>query len=101
MDNLEQLPFQKTESCVNSAFYTGSFHVDVPADTFLRLDAFKKGFAVVNGFHIGRYWEIGPQRTLYVPASLLRRGENKLIIFESDGLNGVPKAEFVDTPILG
>ncbi len=101
MDNLEQLPFQKTESCVNSAFYTGSFHVDVPADTFLRLDAFKKGFAVVNGFLIGRYWEIGPQRTLYVPASLLRRGENKLIIFESDGLNGVPEAEFVDTPILG
>ena len=101
MDNLEQLPFQKAGHCVNSAFYTGSFHVDAPADTFLRLDAFKKGFAVVNGFHIGRYWEIGPQRTLYVPASLLRRGENKLIIFESDGLNGVPEAEFVDTPILG
>lgn len=32
---------------------------------------------MVNGFNLGRYWNVGPQRTLYVPAPVLKRGENE------------------------
>ena len=100
MEDLSALDF----SCGNgekTAFYRGRFEIKAPADTFLRLDGFTKGFAVLNGFNLGRYWCIGPQHTLYVPASLLNEGENELIVFESDGLAGEAVAEFTDVPDLG
>ena len=56
---------------------------------------------MINGFNIGRYWEVGPQKTLYVPASLLKNGENEIVVFESDGLNGRCEVEFCDVPCLG
>ena len=56
---------------------------------------------MLNGFNLGRYWEIGPQKTLYVPKSLLKAEKNELIIFEPVGLKGEPIIEFTDTPELG
>lgn len=82
------------------AFYKGTFTVEEPADTFLRTDSFKKGFVVLNGFNLGRYWEVGPQKTLYVPGPLLKKGENTLLLFESDGRKGKAEVEFVDRPEL-
>ena len=70
-------------------------------NTFLKLDNFTKGFVVINGFNIGRYWEIGPQQTLYVPRSILNEGENEIVVFESDGLKGEPVVEFGVEHILG
>ena len=32
----------------------------------------------INGVNIGRYWSIGPQRTLYVPAPILKSGLNRV-----------------------
>jgi ABC-type multidrug transport system fused ATPase/permease subunit len=58
------------------------------------------GTVMVNGFNIGRYWEKGPQKSLYVPASLLKEGENEIVIFEADGLKGDPVVEFKDFPTL-
>ena len=82
-------------------FCKGTFNIDEAYDTFLKLDNFTKGFVTVNGYNIGRYWEIGPQKTLYIPASLLKKGENEIIVFESDGLKGDAVIEFVDVPELG
>lgn len=82
------------------AFYEGTFTVEEPADTFLRTDSFKKGFVALNGFNLGRYWEVGPQKTLYVPGPLLKKGENTLLLFESDGRKGEAEVEFVDRPEL-
>ncbi len=99
MDNLDKLNY--TDTVVEpSCFYRGTFTVDKVADTFIYLDNFKKGFVLINGFNIGRYWEIGPQKSLYIPASLLKEGENEIIIFESDGLKGDPTVEFNDYPTL-
>lgn len=101
MNNLDKLSFDNKSFNEKSAFYRGHFNIADPKDTFLKLDSFTKGFVVINGFNIGRYWEIGPQQTLYVPASLLKDGENEIIVFESDGLKGEAEIEFVNTPILG
>lgn len=98
MNNLELLEFDDKKR--SFGFYKGEFNVDAVADTFLRLDNFKKGFVLINGFNIGRYWEIGPQKTLYVPASLLKKGENEILAFESDSVE-VPTVEFTDKPDLG
>lgn len=35
-----------------------------------------KGVVFVNGFNIGRYMRCGPPRTLYIPAPLLKHGDN-------------------------
>ena len=99
MDNLDKLVYAD-EVIEPSCFYSGTFTVDKVADTFLYLDSFKKGFVIINGFNIGRYWEIGPQKSLYVPASLLNEGENEIIIFEGDGIKGEACVAFLDYPTL-
>ena len=101
MNNLDKLSFDGKAFNEKSAFYRGYFNIENPKDTFLKLPNFTKGFVVINGFNLGRYWEIGPQQTLYVPASVLKDGKNEIIVFESDGLKGDAEIEFVDTPILG
>jgi beta-galactosidase len=54
----------------------------------------------LNGFNLGRYWERGPQKTLYIPAPLLKRGPNELIVFELHGVQSLT-VEFRDQPDLG
>ena len=39
----------------------------------------------MNGFNIGRYWNIGPTLSLYIPGALLKQGQNEIIIFETEG----------------
>lgn len=81
-------------------FYKGKFFVEELGDTFLRVDGFEKGFVVVNGHNIGRYYtSAGPQKTLYIPSCWIREGENEIFIFESDGAREL-NAELVDTPDL-
>ena len=53
-----------------------------PVDTFLDMTKWKKGIVLVNGFNLGRYWNAGPQQTLYVPYPLLKQGRNEFIVFE-------------------
>ena len=53
----------------------------------------------VNGYAIGRYWEIGPQQTLYVPGCWLKKGENEVIILDMAG-SVQPQTEGLQQPIL-
>ena len=76
-----------------------AFDVDEKADTFLELPGWGKGVVLLNGFTLGRFWEIGPQKRLYVPAPLLREGENLLTIIETEGRSG--QVFFRDEPDLG
>ncbi|MEU6057856.1 glycoside hydrolase family 35 protein [Streptomyces sp. NPDC047097] len=69
-----------------AGFATARLTVDRPADTFLALPGFAKGFCWVNGELLGRYWEIGPQTTLYLPGPFLRPGENTLTVLELERL---------------
>ncbi len=101
MDNLSKIAYTNELPQEKSVFYKGNFEIEEVYDTFLKLDSFTKGFVTVNGYNIGRYWEIGPQRTLYIPASLLKKGMNEIIVFESDGIKGEAVIEFTDTPELG
>lgn len=99
MTNLDKVSYGKAFD-EPTGFYKGNFTVNELADTFIYLDNFKKGFVTINGFNLGRYWEIGPQKSLYVPASILKKGENEIVVFESDGLKGKPVVEFKDFPTL-
>ncbi|MGA8036718.1 MAG: glycoside hydrolase family 35 protein [Candidatus Acidiferrales bacterium] len=64
------------------SFYRGHFTMDSPADTFLDVSGVQKGFVWVNGHNLGRAWNVGPTRTLYVPAPWLVKGDNEVIAFD-------------------
>lgn len=101
LDNLEKLDFlpYNGELAPGPVFLRGTFSVGKPADTFLRLDGLHKGVAWVNGFNLGRLYQIGPQKTLYVPADVLRQGENELIVLELHNASNLT-ATLTDVPIL-
>jgi beta-galactosidase len=75
-------------------FYRASFDVDEPADTFFNPTGLDCGIAFVNGVHIGHYWRIGPQTTLYVRAQYLKKGVNELVVFETGSITAVPTVTF-------
>ncbi|MFE7195619.1 glycoside hydrolase family 35 protein [Microbacterium oxydans] len=80
--------------------WTAEFTLEAPADLFLDTATWGKGYAFVNDFFLGRYWRNGPQRTLYVPAPVTRRGTNTLVVRELEEVIA-PRAVFVASPMLG
>ena len=70
---------------VGPAFYQGHFDLFVNADTFLDTRGWGKGVVWINGHALGRFWNIGPQQTLYVPAPWLKAGKNEVIVFTLGG----------------
>lgn len=81
MDHLERLRVKGCEKEGQPFFYKGTFHTEEKKDCFVHLEPFTKGFVSVNGFLLGRYWKIGPQKSLYLPGSILRE-ENEIIVFD-------------------
>jgi beta-galactosidase len=73
--------------------------IEAPADGFLALPGWGRGFAWLNGFLLGRYDAVGPQGTLYAPAPLWRPGPNELVVLELDQAGG--HLEIRDQPDLG
>ncbi|CAF0825769.1 unnamed protein product [Adineta ricciae] len=73
-------------SIVSPTFYRSTFYINMsqPLHSFLCTNNWGHGFIVINHFNIGRYSEKGPQRTLYVPAHILKQGLNEILVFESD-----------------
>jgi beta-galactosidase len=70
------------------------------ADTYLDMRSWGKGFVIINGHNLGRYWNIGPQQTIYVPGPWLRRGNNEVLV--SDVLGDTQKRlKTLDHPVLG
>ena len=58
-----------------------------------------KGMVWVNGHAMGRFWEIGPQQTLYMPGCWLKEGENEIIVLDLKG-PAEAKVAGVEKPIL-
>lgn len=93
--------FQWTEQRENGkpAFFKGTFLLKKTGDTFLDTRGWGKGAAWINGHSLGRFWNIGPQQTLYVPAPWLKEGENEVVIFEMED-QGVRTTRGLEKPIL-
>lgn len=63
------------------ALYQGRFDLQTVGDTFLDTRGWGKGAVWINGHALGRFWSVGPQQTLYVPAPWLKQGRNEIVIF--------------------
>ena len=93
-DSLKSYAEQRNAGC-----YRATFHVDKPSDTFLDFSTWGKGLVYVNGYPLGRIWEIGPQQTLYMPGCWLREGENEILVFGVVGPDN-PVCQGLKEPIL-
>lgn len=103
LDNISLLEYKHESGEVKTAsFLKGTLGIEgEPHDTFMRLDGFTKGVVFVNGFNIGRYYNpAGPQKTLYVPAPMLKKGDNEIVVFETDHSDR-SFVTFLDKPDLG
>ena len=81
------------------AFWRAKFDVEKPGDTFLDLRSWGKGVVWVNGHCLGRYWNIGPTQTTYVPGPWLKTGENEIVILDLLGPEK-PVIAGLEKPIL-
>ena len=100
LNNLEKLDFSKGYEEGTPGFYKFVFEVEEAGDTFLDFGGWGKGCAFLNGFNLGRFWEIGPQKRLYIPAPLLKKGRNEIILFETDGKTA-PEISLKAEPDIG
>ncbi len=98
MTALQRINF-RSDPCAGPCFSRGVLQIDHPGDTFLDTSAIAKGFVWVNGHALGRAWDIGPQKTLYLPGPWLHAGANEVIVFDLDGAPGKPVAG-KDKPVL-
>ncbi len=100
LDNIDCLDFTKGYTQGLPTFYRFEVEIDEVGDTFLELPGWGKGCVFLNGFHLGRFWEIGPQKRLYIPAPLLRKGLNEIVVFETEGKSS-EKLVFCDEADIG
>ena len=81
-------------------YYRANFTLKKVGDTFINMEAFGKGMVYVNGHALGRFWNIGPQQTLYVPGCWLKTGKNEVVVLDIVGPKGDPVAYCQDKPEL-
>ncbi|GHI08463.1 beta-galactosidase [Streptomyces cellostaticus] len=81
-DGVEAVPFGASPEDGAPGLYRGTVTVRGAGDARLELPGWMRGFVWVNGFNLGRYWSVGPQRSLYVPGPVLREGENEVWVLE-------------------
>lgn len=74
-------PVATRQAFTGAGVYRGTFDLGITGDTFLDTRTWPKGTVWINGHHLGRFWNIGPQQTLYVPGPWLRPGRNEVIVF--------------------
>jgi beta-galactosidase len=80
--------------------YNGSFNLMKTGDTFLDMRSWGKGIVFINGRNLGRYWNVGPQQTLYLPGCWLHKGKNIITIFEQENNEEHKQISAIATPIL-
>ena len=99
LDNLDKLKYSSSVKKDEPVFLRGSFKTDSKADCFIHLDGFNRGCVYINGFNLGRFWKVGPQKSLYIPGTLLK-DENEIIVFNIGGYSK-PTVSITDKHNLG
>jgi beta-galactosidase len=84
----------------NPVIYSGTFSLTKTGDTFLDMSKWGKGIVFVNGHNLGRYWNVGPQQTLYLPGCWLKKGKNEITVFEQINSQEQKELKGVKTPVL-
>jgi beta-galactosidase len=82
LDDPAVLPPSAKPPAPGPTFYSGTFTLSDLGETYLDLSNFHFGVVWVNGHNLGRYWEVGASRALYLPSPWQKSGENQITILE-------------------
>ena len=85
MNSIKKLKYSSPWREGVPSFYEFKFHCLAPEDTYMDMSGFGKGVAFINGYNLGRFWNIGPTLSLYIPRGMMVCGENTITIFETEG----------------
>ncbi len=96
---VEYAKFSSATKIPEPAFYKFTTNIATAADTFLDMRPWGKGIVWVNGHCLGRYWNIGPTQTMYVPGPWLKAGANEFIVLDMLGPTK-PELSGLKEPIL-
>lgn len=84
LKNFDDVPFKEETRFNDCCFLKGEFKAQEGRDIILDMSKMTKGVCFVNGFNLGRYWNRGPQLSLYLPGEIVK--ENNVIeVFELYG----------------
>ncbi|MGZ3937630.1 MAG: beta-galactosidase, partial [Flavisolibacter sp.] len=82
-NNVDAFVAKKTKpTATTPVIKKGTFDLESVGDTYLDMSNWGKGVVWVNGHNLGRYWNVGPQQTIYVPVEWLKKGKNEITILE-------------------
>ena len=87
-NDLSYIPITNTQHPspnTQPAYYKAEFSLTKTGDTYLDMRTWGKGLVWVNGHCIGRFWEVGPQQTLYIPGCWLKKGKNEIVVLDITG----------------
>ncbi len=79
------LQFNKSTKSSSPAFHKAIFTLTETGDTFLDVSTWGKGLVWINGHCLGRFWNIGPTQTMYVPGPWLKKGRNEMVVLDYIG----------------
>jgi beta-galactosidase len=99
MDRLDKLHYRRS-SCTGPCFFRAALIApsvvqDTFLDTFLDTTPIRKGFVWINDVPLGRAWNAGPQASLFLPGSWLKKGQNSLVIFDLQA-NSLPALQTIN-----
>jgi beta-galactosidase len=96
---VDHIEFSDRNASAGGVFARVECDIEEAADGFIALPGWGKGFVWLNGFLLGRYWNIGPQLSLYAPAPLWKDGANEVIVLELEHPGDL--VQIMDEPQLG
>lgn len=73
------------EGMNDPAYYKATFNLKKTGDTYLDMSTWGKGMVWINGHCLGRFWNVGPQQTLFLPGCWLKKGKNEIVILDIVG----------------
>lgn len=97
-EQLAQIDYSAGKNPTQPSFYQTFFDIENVGDTFIDCSLYGKGVIIVNGNHLGRYWNRGPIQYLYCPKDFLKVGRNEVVIFETEG-SEIKELVFSDVPV--
>jgi beta-galactosidase len=82
------------------AIYSGTFTLSETGETYLDMRNWHFGAAWVNGHNLGRFWDIGAARCLYLPSVWQKVGENKIVVMELGDPPAKPEIQGVTNLVI-
>ena len=87
MDEVSTYATGRPRATARASIARSSRWTILPIPLWMR-EQLRKGEVWINGRPLGRFWNIGPQRTLYLPAPWLKKGRNEIVVFDLKGRTG-------------